>query len=67
MDTTPKTAPHDLSQSYILPNPTVAAVVPASELQKPGLPLEIVATAPYEDTDFRRKLGIERWGWGLND
>jgi hypothetical protein len=26
-----------------------------------------VAISANWDTDFRKKLGIERWGWGLND
>ena len=31
------------------------------------LPMEILAASPFADTAFRAKIGIERWGWGLND
>ena len=38
----------------VLPVPTVT-------------PADVVAVSTNWDTDFRKKIGIERWGWGLND
>jgi hypothetical protein len=53
------------------PAPTLnlpAAAVRAETVASAGkLPLEMLASTPFADTDFRRKIGIERWGWGLND
>ena len=47
--------------------PTAAARVETAATSSRNLPLEILAATPFGDTDFRRQLGIERWGWGLND
>ena len=40
-----------------------ARVIPAPTIT----PADVVAVSTNWDTDFRKKIGIERWGWGLND
>jgi hypothetical protein len=40
--------------------------VPATSLES-TVPAGVVAVSANWDTDFRKKIGIERWGWGLND
>jgi hypothetical protein len=47
--------------------PAVTARAKTTTATNGKLPLEILAASPFADTDFRRKIGIERWGWGLND
>jgi hypothetical protein len=40
-----------------------ANLLPTQATTPPG----VLASSANWDTDFRKKIGIERWGWGLND
>ena len=54
-------------QPHFAAAPAVTLATTTATISGNQKPMEILATSPFGDTDFRKKIGIERWGWGLND
>ncbi len=50
-----------------LETPSLARVDASVMPPQPSTSAGVVAVSANWDTDFRKKIGIERWGWGLNE
>ncbi len=60
-------APAKSSPQPHLESPSLARVAVQATSLEGTAPVGVVAVSANWDTDFRKKLGIERWGWGLNE